>query len=233
MSRPLHRREACVESRLRLDTMAATSHSRKPAFSANEIAEWTASSKSTETKTWSFDVFPCPVEHFEIIHEVVLLYKSQMDPNHPTLEVLMKVKRCKKRVLDLPMQLERGEYWLHLTEAYRFAIVLYLMRLFHLGHDVDEIAWLASSVFHHAKSTPPSTGWADQMLWPLFHAALEIRDDARKSWLRERSKEMQHSGGFRNVGSAMEILERVWAGTSPRNYMQLVSGDDIDCLLFV
>lgn len=178
-------------------------------------------------------MFPCPVEHFETIHEIVDLYKSQPDPNHPSAEVLEKVAYYKNLVLTRPMHLERGEYWLHLTEAYRSAIVLYLLRLFHTGNDVDEIAWLTGSVFFHAKATVPLTGWADQMLWPLFHAALEIRDESRKNWLRERSKTMQFSGGFRNVESAMEILERVWQGTSPRNYMQLVGGDGSASILLV
>lgn len=79
-------------------------------------------------------------------------------------------------MLTRKVHMERGMYWLHLTEAYRRAIILYLLRLFHCGSDGDEIAWLTGSVFYHAKACPPSTGWSDQLLWPLFHAALEIRD---------------------------------------------------------
>ena len=116
--------------------MAAASSFRKPIFSATEIADWTSTPDSSEVKGWSYDVFPCPVDHFLIINEIVELYKSQKDPKHPTAEVLEQVKVCKERVLGLPMQLERDEYWLHLTEAYRFSIVIYLMRLFNIGDDV-------------------------------------------------------------------------------------------------
>jgi hypothetical protein len=97
----------------------------------------------------------------------------------------------------------------------------------------EEIQWLATSVFHHAEATHPYTGWADQMLFPLFHAALEIRDKERQQWLRNRAAAMQFSGGFRNVESAMAVLESVWAGTSPRNYMQLVASDGISSMLIV
>ena len=117
--------------------MAATSSFRKPIFSATEISEWTKSPVSSEAKTWSYDVFPCPVDHFLIINELVELYKSQKDPDFPTPDVLEKVRDCKARVLGLPMQVEREEYFLNLTEAYRFAIVLYLIRLFHIDRDVS------------------------------------------------------------------------------------------------
>lgn len=36
---------------------------------------------------------------------------------------------------------------------------------------------------------------------------------------------MQLSGGFRNVESAMKILEEVWACPKPRKYMDLMVGD--------
>lgn len=110
--------------------MAAASSSRKPIFSAADIAEWTVSSKDPGNKGWSFDVFPCPVDQFQIVNEIVELYRSQIDPTNPSADVLQKVNDCKARLLGLPMRTERDEYWLHLTEAYRFAIVLYLLRLF-------------------------------------------------------------------------------------------------------
>lgn len=213
--------------------MSATSHFRSPIFSADEIADYTGATRSAETREWSYDVFPCPVQYFEIVHKVVELYKSQADPNCTSAETLEKVAYFKNVVLTLPMQLHRGEYWLHLTEAYRFAIVLYLLRLFRCGNDPDEISWLAGSVFFHAQSTVPSTGWADQLLWPLFHAALEIKDDTRKNWLRQRAAAMQLSGGFRNVESAMAVLESVWAGTNSRSYMDLMAGEGTSSILLV
>jgi len=215
-----------------LDTMSATSHHRKPVFSTIDITNWTKSS-SDEARGWSYDVFSCPIDHFEIVHEIVDLYMSQADPSCPHPVILEKVAYYKNLLLTRPMQLERGESWLHLTEAYRFAIVLYLVCLFHCAKGMDEIAWLVSSVFFHAQSTQASTGWADQLLWPLFHAALEITDDERKDWLRNRAASMQLSGGFRNVESAMKVLEGVWTGTSPRNYMELVTGDEAGSMMFV
>lgn len=212
--------------------MSAASHHRLPVFSANEIATWTMAPESSR-REWSFDVIPCPVDQFELIHQILHLYKSQADPNSPTASVLSQVYNLKTQILQRPMKLEKGEPLLHLTEAYRFAIVLYLLRLFHCGNDADEIAWLTGSVFFHAQATVPTTGWADQLLWPLFHAALEIKDEQRKEWLRDRASSMQRSGGFRNVESAMQLLEGVWDGTSPRNYMDLVTSHGQGSMMFV
>ena len=189
-------------------------------------------SGSAKNKQWSFDVFPCPVEYFEIVHEVVDLYQSQPDPNYPTKDVLAQVAYHKNLILSQPMLLERGEQHLHLTEAYRFAIVLYLLRMFNSG-SLEEIQWLTSTIFHHAEMTHPYTGCADQMLFPLFNAGLEIRDKERQRWLRDRAAAMQFSSGFRNVEGAMAVLESVWAGTSPGNYVELVASDGISSMLIV
>lgn len=203
-----------------LDIMSAASTNRKPVFTSKDIEALTGPSKE-----WSHDVFPCPPDQFAVISEVVELYKSQQDPIHPTAKVMEQVEKLRARILTRPLHTERGMSWLHLTEAYRHAIVLYIIRLFGYKADEDEISWLTQTVFYHAKQTPPLTGWSDQLLWPLFHAALEIRDERRQKWLRERAQEMQRSGGFGNVETAMKILERVWSTNATPDYMTLLAGD--------
>ncbi|KAF2496533.1 hypothetical protein BU16DRAFT_580652 [Lophium mytilinum] len=212
-----------------LDTMAAASHARRPVFSTEDIESFTYYS----SQQWSHDVIPCPLDQFEIVHKIVDLYKEQEDPGHPTREILEEVSHLKQLMLTRQMHTDRGPQWLHLTEAYRHAIVLYMLRLFHSSDDEDEVEWLAHSVFYHAKQCQPSTGYADQLLWPLFHAALEIKDDRKRAWVRERARLMQLSGGFRNVESAMKILEKVWSGDRPTNYMDLMDGTDAENLLLI
>lgn len=211
-----------------LDIMSAASTNRKPLFTTKDVLMLTG-----PTQTWSHDVFPCPPDQFSIISDVVELYKSQDDPANPSPVTLSTAQSYKARLLVQPKHTERGDPWLHLTEAYRHAIALYIIRLFDCSTDEDEVAWLTQSVFYHAKSTPPLTGWADQLLWPLFHAGLELRDERQREWLRERSRDMQRSGGFANVATAMAILERVWKSDSPPNYMQLVSEDKAADMFFV
>jgi hypothetical protein len=90
-----------------IDTMSAKSHFRWPVFSADGIANWTATSEPNKVRDWSFDVFPRPVEHFDTIHEIVELYKPQPDPHHLPVEVLEKVLFCKDLILSRPIYPER------------------------------------------------------------------------------------------------------------------------------
>ncbi|KAJ5746860.1 uncharacterized protein N7511_008556 [Penicillium nucicola] len=203
-----------------LDIMAAASHSRKPVFSSHDIQ----TTLGSDDFGWSFDVFPCPSDQFQIICEIISLYKNQPEPECPSLEVLDQVQQIKQKLLQGPIHSNRDQNWLHLTEAYRFSIILYLLRLFGCEIDEYEVDWLVSSVIYHARSTPPASGYSDQLLWPLFHAGLEITDAKRQDWMRERAQCMQWSGGFGNVKIALDILEHVWRGDRPSSYLNLMLG---------
>jgi hypothetical protein len=210
--------------------MAATSHPRTPIFSISDITTPSTSTAVTQAPPppqWSFDVIPCPINQFECIYQIISLYRTQPDPAHPTPVILAQVAEIKTTLLTRPIQSRQGVHWLHLTEAYRFAIILYLLRLFRCATDEDDIAWLVSSVIWHAKSTPPASGWSDQLLWPLFHAGLELRDARRQEWLLDRMSCMRASGGFANVDSALRILKRVWSAEhdEPVDYLSLTTGD--------
>lgn len=171
---------------------------------------------------------PAP-DQCEILMEIVDLHNSLQDLNDPL--ILIQVNTIKRRLLNLPTHNERDEYWLHLTEAYRSAIVLFMIRLFALDADIDEISWLTQNVFYHCKSTPASTGWADHMLWPLFQAGLEIKDTRRRRWIKERALQMQGSGGFRNVDTVMDILDRVWADGEDSSSMNQLCTNGVGTLL--
>lgn len=211
-----------------LDIMSAASTHRVPVFSSTDVLQLTGPGGG-----WSYDVFPCPSDQFAVISDVVMLHKSQHDLTSPTAETMSKAEKYKVDILSGPMHNERGLGWLHLTEAYRHAIALYITRLFGCETDEDEISWLTQTVLYHAKMIPPLTGWSDQMLWPLFHAALEIRDERRQNWVRQRIKEMQLSGGFDNVRTALAILEKVWTTNETPDYLSLLSEDGFSNMLVV
>ncbi|EXJ86315.1 hypothetical protein A1O3_03266 [Capronia epimyces CBS 606.96] len=211
-----------------LDIMCAANNRRKALFTSEDVASFTG-----PTRQWSHDVFPCPPDQFGIVSEVIALFKTQSDPLHPTREAMAKAHDYKRRILSLPMHIERGEGWLHLTEAFRHAIALYIIRIFRVEADEDELSWLIQSVFYHSKLTTPSTGWTDHLLWPLFHAGLEVRDEHRQQWLRDRSVVMQQSGGFRNVETSMKILEQVWSSGVVPDYTDFLPAGTFGTMLFV
>ena len=147
--------------------MAATSQFRQTIFSPADLSSFTSSSAD-----WSYDVFPSPISQFEILSQIINLYNSQPDPQYPTSDTLALVHQFTEKLLTLPLHTTRGTFWQHLTEAYRHATILHLLRLFHCNTDEDEQDWLITSVFYHAKSTSIGNGWADQLLWPFLHTAL-------------------------------------------------------------
>ncbi|KAJ5925782.1 hypothetical protein N7454_007292 [Penicillium verhagenii] len=203
-----------------LDVMAAASHSRSTIFAAQDIRNLLGECGDF----WGFDAIPCPLDQFKLIHEIGTLHKESSSSVINSTETLNQVQDIKHRLLHGPIHSQRGQNWFHLTEAYRFAIILYLLRLFSCDVDDYELNWLVSSVLYHVKSTPPASGWSDQLLWPLFHAAVEIRDVKQQEWIRERAECMQYSGGFGNVRSAMKILGKVWIGSRPPEYLDLMVG---------
>lgn len=209
--------------------MAAASHSRPTVFSSQEISTLLGESGDR----WSFDAIPCPLDQFQIVCEIVGLYKSQPDPDSPSIQTLDQVQEIKQRLLQRPPNCERGQNWLHMTEAYRFAIILYLFRLFSCDIDQFELDWLVGSVLYHARATPPASGWSDQLLWPLFHAGLELKDARRQEWVRERARCMQSSGGFGNVKSALILLEDAWKGHRPTKYIDLMLGRGSGTVLLI
>ena len=206
-----------------MDIMSSASTSRKPAFSLTDIKTLRNSQTS-----WDYDVVPCAADVFDILSEVVDLYK-----NSGIADADIQLDILKTRVLTSPLRTERGMPWFHLTEAYRHAVLLYMDLLFELDTSEDDTAWLVSSIVHHAKATPSYSGWSDQLLWPLFHAGLKITDGRRQAWLREKIAEMQVSGGFSNCSSAMDALELVWSGQFTGRYVDLAVKEGVGDMMVV
>lgn len=187
-----------------MDIMSCASTSRQPVFTIADVA-----SLHDGDLDWSQDVVPCATGLFHVFLDIVSLHKNT---HLDAIDVDTQLQFLKTRVLTCPPRIERGMPWFHLTEAYRFGILLYTALLFEKTQDEDEMAWLVSSIIQHAKSIPSRSGWADQLLWPLFHAGLRMSDARQQDWLRGKLSEMQSSGGFRNVTSAREVLETCWRG---------------------
>jgi hypothetical protein len=208
-----------------MDIMCCASTPRQPAFTFEDV-----NSMRQEQVDWSADVVPCAAGLFHIFLQIVTLYKCS---NLDALQVEAQLEALKMRILTCPPRVERGMPWFHLSEAYRFGVLLYTALLLGRDQDEGEINWLVCSIVQHTKAIPSCTGWSDQLLWPLFHAGLCISDPRQQDWLRERFSEMQTSGGFRNVASAQEILELCWSGGFSGNYAGLLVKEDIGELLVI
>lgn len=208
-----------------MDIMCCASTPRQPAFTLEDV-----NAAREGQVDWSADVVPCAAGLFQIFLQIVSLYKYS---NLDALQVDVQLEALKLRILTSPPRVERGMPWFHLTEAYRFGVLLYTALLFGKDQDEDEINWLVCSIVQHTKSIPSRTGWSDQLLWPLFHAGLRISDPRQQDWLRERFSEMQTSGGFRNVASAQEVLEMCWSGQFSGNYAELLVREGVGELLVI
>ena len=207
-----------------LDVMSSASTSRKALFSIQDIA-----SLRETPGDWSFDVVPCAADVFDKLQEIVMLHKEGLSG----IDLTTHVEDITTRLLLSPRRTERGLPWLHLTEAYRYAVLLYLLLLFERDTDQDEIDWLICSIVQHAKSIPRRSGWSDQLLWPLWHAGLRITDSRRQQWLREMFDDMQLSGGFRNVTSALEALEKIWSDQYSGKYSDLLVEEGLGDMLVI
>ncbi|KAJ9651236.1 hypothetical protein H2198_009491, partial [Neophaeococcomyces mojaviensis] len=222
---PMRTRNNFVEQYISwLDIMSCASTSRKPVFSLSDIT-----SLRDIQADWSHDVFPCAPDVFDILLEIIDLYKN----NVGAADLTARIDTLKTRLLMSPPRIERGMPWYHLTEAYRHGVLLYMLLLFEIDSDEDEVVWLVSSIIQHAKSTPNRSGWSDQLLWPLFHAGLKMTDARWQDWLREKFREMQSSGGFRNVASAQETLDKIWNGQSSGKYVDLTVQEGMGDMLFI
>jgi hypothetical protein len=208
-----------------MDIMCCASTPRQPAFTLED-----ADSVRQGQVEWSADVVPCAAALFPIFFEIVSLYKlGSLDAT----QVDSQLETLKMRALTSPPRVERGMPWFYLTEAYRFGILLYTALLFGKDQDEDEINWLICSIIQHTKSIPSRSGWSDQLLWPLFHAGLRISDPRQQDWLRQKFSEMKVSGGFRNVVSAQEVLEKCWSGQFSGNYAELLVREGVGELLVI
>jgi hypothetical protein len=242
----------------RIDIMSATSSMRTPLFRLNEIKALTHTKSTTPFAftdlsssppssssplllpsppashcAWSFDTFPCPLDLFEHLVLALTLYKSQPDPTHPSIPTLSRLLAIVNAIRAVPQHTERDACWFHSTEAYKFGLALYVLRLFrpppnwvdwarrdgqpqlrHLVHELwapNTIRHLSHQALHHIGKTPAHTGYADNILFPLLHAGIECDDPGKRLWIKYRANEMVQSAGFMNVRDAVQIMERVWA----------------------
>ncbi|KAF5024614.1 hypothetical protein F66182_3377 [Fusarium sp. NRRL 66182] len=195
-----------------LDVMSSTTSARPPNLTREEVMAILRRFSSHGTRQWSYDVFPCPIELFEIISETTFLFKGQQATATPG-QVGLQFEGLRDRVRGWKCPGMSGSRK-HMVEAWRLGITAYLQRLFPVvNHEVDQVTALSRQVLDLAELIPPATTWSYAMLWPIFQVAVTLRDGElkEKEQIRRRLKIALEAIGCRHHSNALETLEVVWA----------------------
>jgi hypothetical protein len=148
--------------------MRSTTSARYPTFSSTDIKTAISRSRSIRGREWGCDVFPCPVDLFEYIADITMLYKLQS------------ASGMKPDVVDRAVNLGLGvKVWTSPTaysplktlvvNSWQQGIILYLVRLFRLeSSSTFDLEALKNSIFANARVVPVASSWSFSMLWPLF-----------------------------------------------------------------
>lgn len=104
-----------------------------------------------------------------------------------------------------------NNHWLHASNVYRYAAILYVDRLAypHLPSSHSIFQNTVREVLDHVNCIP-SSGLSHRLLWPLFITGTECVVDAHRDMIRERLMEMQRECGFFNKVSGLVVLEKIW-----------------------
>jgi len=106
---------------------------------------------------------------------------------------------------------EKG-HWLHASNVYRYAAILYLDRLAypHLPSAHPVFQNTVREVLDHLTCVPTSSGLAKSLMWPLFITGSECVVDEHRMLIRERCFDMQKDCGFFNKITGLDVLEKIW-----------------------
>lgn len=189
--------------------MSSTTSLSSPNLTMAEVKAIIGRFTSKDQRQWSYDVFPCPIDLFEIIIEVTFLFKiSNLD-----------LEQLKSQVDDLERRLNDWKCPImsvprkHMVEVWRLGISAYLRRLFpEIDHDAEEEP-LSDKVLGLAEHISPASSWSYALLWPIFQAAVTLGDNAEKEkdQIRSRLRIALETIGCRHHSNALETLEIVWA----------------------
>jgi hypothetical protein len=103
-------------------------------------------------------------------------------------------------------------HWLHASNVYRYAAILYIDRLAypHLPSSHSIFQNTVREVLDHVNCISNSR-LGHRLLWPLFITGTECVVDAHRNMIRERCVEMQRECGFFNKVSGLDVLEKIWS----------------------
>ncbi|KIW14562.1 hypothetical protein PV08_07346 [Exophiala spinifera] len=210
-----------------LDILRSTTSSRFPTFSSAEIKSTIDQFRSDQGREWGCDVFPCPIDLFEYVADITMLYKLQYtSADTPSANTVRQATRLGQQVRNWRPSTAYSPLTAHVVNAWQSGIILYVMRLFRLPtDDIFDVECLKSAIFGYANSVPTASRWGFSMLWPLFQAGLYMNDEQieQREWLRQRLEMMFRAVGCRQFGIALDTLNFVW--DSHEYYNSITAGE--------
>ncbi|RFU29436.1 hypothetical protein B7463_g6910, partial [Scytalidium lignicola] len=102
----------------------------------------------------------------------------------------------------------------YLSEAFRYAALLYTERLAHPSLPSSHLNFqnLVSQVLFYITSLEQSSGCEKFLLWPLFVAGSEAVNELQRGIVRSRVREIMGRSGYLNNLAGLEVLEKLWRG---------------------
>ncbi|CAI6096378.1 unnamed protein product [Clonostachys chloroleuca] len=100
-----------------------------------------------------------------------------------------------------------------LSEAFRYAALLYLERLANpdLPSRHSSFQQLVTQVVHYATDMGANSSAEKFLLWPLFVAGSECVNHLQQNIIRTRCLDMMSRSGYMDNLSALEVLEKLWS----------------------
>ncbi|ODA79855.1 hypothetical protein RJ55_05452 [Drechmeria coniospora] len=101
-----------------------------------------------------------------------------------------------------------------LSEAFRYAALLYTERLAgpSTASSHTNFQNLVSQVVYYATSLDAGNTAEKFLLWPLFVAGSECVNELQQNIIRTKCRDIMCRSGYMNNLSALDILEKLWAG---------------------
>jgi Fungal specific transcription factor domain len=209
-----------THSSYRLDIIGATTSSRMPHFSLQEINIVLGKFKTPTGRRWGFDVFNCPVDLFEYLAAITLAYKFIPDTEEPCRSTLESVISIGKAIETWHCFGDISEPRYHVAQVWRSGILLYLIRLFRLPHEVFDTPKVLDNILTHAEAIPSMTSWRFSITWPLFQAGLSLPhgEHTKRNWLLKEVDASFRALGCSHDKRVIDTLERAWSANNALSY---------------
>jgi hypothetical protein len=101
----------------------------------------------------------------------------------------------------------------HCIEAWRYAILLYAIRVFRPKQDAYQIRMIfhfARVILDSVRCIPQSEVIQKQLLLPVFLAGSEVETEWDRSFIRQYCKFWSEKSRFYHFESVVELLEDIW-----------------------
>ncbi|KAH7310758.1 fungal-specific transcription factor domain-containing protein [Stachybotrys elegans] len=191
-----------------LDIMACTTSVRPPFFTIEEIRTSLDRLSTAASREWCYDVFPCPVQLFEVLVDIVMLKKTtrMINVEQTIVEAQDLMGRLNEWTRNDDLRTPRR----HTVQIWRLGIKAYLLRLFpSIGQSVQAIK---AEAIQLSILVPPATPWSYSLLWPMFQVGLllDCESAAEKAWITNRLAIAHEAVGCRHFTNALETLRSIW-----------------------